>query len=160
MDGPRIQRSDASNEITRRRNALVMTGSRLILVGNLPAAAADAVQYGWPNSVAVDDIDQVLIALRGQPLAKALWLAQRDVYGSSDRRPYVMVGLPSICIQPNQEDSVKFLTDAYLDGIAHWSKVAQTSRSDEFRQNAKRFATFLAGDLQDFRQGLIRRRRP
>lgn len=96
----------------------------------------------------------------GQELPQALLLAQRDTYGSSPRRPYVMVGLPFIAIRPNTTDAVSYMNKAYLNGIAHWSERASGSPHEEVRRNARRFSSFLYEDLQAFRNNLRTGRRP
>ena len=96
----------------------------------------------------------------GEELHRALWLAQRVIYGSSSRRPYVMVGLPFIAIRPNTTDAVSYLNKAYLDGVAHWTERATESPHEEIRKNSLRFSAFLAEDLQSFRQSLQLGRRP
>lgn len=90
----------------------------------------------------------------GQELPRALWSTQRDIYGASGRRPYVMVGLPFVAIRPNTEDAMGFMEKAYLDGLAHWSTQATNSPYEEIRRNAQRFSNFLLEDLQAFRQGV------
>lgn len=95
----------------------------------------------------------------GRELPKALWSAQRDVYGASGRSPYVMVGLPFVAIRPNTVDAVSFMNKAYVDGIAHWSDRARHSPYEEIRRNAQRFSSFLVEDLQAFRQNLVVGRR-
>ena len=96
----------------------------------------------------------------GEELHRALWLAQRDIYSSSTRRPYVMVGLPFIAIRPNCTDSVSYMNKAYLNGIAHWTERASGSPHEEVRSNARRFSSFLFEDLQAFRRNLRTGRRP
>jgi hypothetical protein len=96
----------------------------------------------------------------GQELPKALWSAQRDIYGTSARCPYVMVGLPFVAIRPNTTDAVSFMNKAYVDGIAHWSDLAKHSPHEEIRQNAQRFSSFLIEELQAFRKNLVQGRRP
>lgn len=96
----------------------------------------------------------------GQDLAVALAEAQEDVYGSSARRPYVLVGLPFVSVRPNTERSVSFMNKSYLDAIQHWSDRARTSPHEDVRRNAKRFGAFLIEDLQAWRSGLrVRPRR-
>ena len=96
----------------------------------------------------------------GEELPRALWLAQRNTYGSSARRPYVMVGLPFIAIRPNTTDAVSYMNQMYLDGIAHWNERASGSPHAEVRRNARRFSSFLVDDLQAFRNNLRTGRRP
>jgi hypothetical protein len=74
----------------------------------------------------------------GETLPKALWLSQRDVYGASPRRPYVMVGIPFVVIRPNTTDAVSFTRKAYLDGISQWTAFANDSLHQEFSHNARR----------------------
>lgn len=90
----------------------------------------------------------------GQELPRALWSTQRDIYGSSARRPYVMVGLPFIAIRPNTTDAVTYTNKAYLDGIAHWTERASGSPHEEIRRNARRLSSFLCEDLLAFRKNL------
>jgi hypothetical protein len=90
----------------------------------------------------------------GQELPRALWSTQRGIYGSSARRPYVMVGLPFIAIRPNTTDAVSYTNKAYLDGIAHWTERASGSPHEEIRRNARRFSSFLCEDLLTFRKNL------
>lgn len=95
----------------------------------------------------------------GQELPQALWRAQREIYGASTRRPYVIVGLPYVAIQRNTVNSVAYMTNALVDGIAHWSERAESSPHAEVRQNAKRFSSFLFDNLDRFRRNLQRNRR-
>lgn len=95
----------------------------------------------------------------GEELPRALWLAQREIYGSSARRPYVMIGLPFIAILPNSKDAVSYMNEAYINGIAHWTNRANSSHHEEVRRNARRFSSFLFDDLQAFRKNLKTSRR-
>lgn len=96
----------------------------------------------------------------GHELHRALWSAQRDVYGTSSRRPYVMVGLPFVALRQNTIDAVAFVRSAYIDGIAHWSERSTASPHEEVRRNARRFSAFLMEDMEAFRRSLSRRSSP
>lgn len=96
----------------------------------------------------------------GQDLNRALWRAQRDIYDTSARRPYVMVGLPFIAIRPNTRDAVSYMIRAYLEGIEHWKERADGSPHEDVRQNAERFWRFLEEDLEAFRTNLRLGRQP
>jgi len=96
----------------------------------------------------------------GRELVHAIWLAQRDVYGSSKRRPYVLVGLPFISVKPNHTDAVGFLDRALVSGITDWSEKAKDSPYADVRRNAERYARFLHEELNKLRSRLIRRRHP
>ena len=92
----------------------------------------------------------------GGPTFRALWLTQSKVYGSSSRRPYVMLGLPNVSVPVNVVDSTKYVNEAYLEGLAHWSEKARTYKEEELRKNAQRASNFLAEDLQIFRKVISR----
>lgn len=96
----------------------------------------------------------------GQELTRALWSAQRKIYGTSARRPYVMVGLPFIAIRPNTKDVVSYLIKSYLKGIEQWRDKADSSPNKDVRKNAERFWRFLEGDLENFRNNLRLGRKP
>ncbi len=49
IDGPRLGREDADNEVVRRRNALVLTEASQILIGGVSAEAAASMTEGWPR---------------------------------------------------------------------------------------------------------------
>jgi hypothetical protein len=65
MDGPRMSRPDANNEAVRRRNAIVMTGARQVLIGGLPPSAVTAVRPGWRTCAVSDLYEDHVQALRG-----------------------------------------------------------------------------------------------
>jgi hypothetical protein len=56
------------------------------------------------SSEAADVVTKVLDEYWGQPLAVAVWSAQRDVYGSDLRRPYVVAGVFSQCLRVDPID--------------------------------------------------------
>lgn len=76
LDGPRMARQDANNEVVRRRNAMVMTGARHVLMGGLPASAAEAMRPGWRSCSVSDRYEDHVVALRGvvkQPASALEW---------------------------------------------------------------------------------------
>jgi hypothetical protein len=92
---------------------------------------------------------------RNKELFKALWVAQRAVYGDSGRRPYVIFGLPFVSIRANHEDSVGFTHHEYLEGIARWDERARESPHADVRDMAERYARFLRQDLANFRANCL-----
>lgn len=93
----------------------------------------------------------------GLPLLISLWAAQRDAYDAPSRYPFVLVGLPCVAIPENNEHSVTFLEKAIVNGLGHWSMVANESRTPELRSAGKRNADFLSRKLSEFRRNLIHR---
>lgn len=76
MDGPRMLRPDADNEVARRRNAMVMTGARQVLMGGLPASAIAGTRPGWKNCSVSDRYDDHAQSLRGvvkRPTDTLVW---------------------------------------------------------------------------------------
>ena len=65
LDGPRMARQDSENEVVRRRNALVMTGARHVLMGGLSAPAMEAMRPGWRSCSVSDHYEDHVVALRG-----------------------------------------------------------------------------------------------
>lgn len=65
MDGPRMGRRDASNEVVRRRNAIGMVGARHVLLGGLPREAAAVMRPGWQECTVSDEFEEHVQALRG-----------------------------------------------------------------------------------------------
>jgi hypothetical protein len=65
LDGPRMARQDADNEIVRRRNAMVMTGARHVLLGGLSTPASEAMRRGWNTCSVSDHYEDHVAALRG-----------------------------------------------------------------------------------------------
>lgn len=86
----------------------------------------------------------------GQELHRALWRSQKEIYGATVRRPYVMIGLPFIAIRNNIRNSVSYMVSEYRKGIKHWKAKTEDSLHDDVRQNAKHFGHFLEEDLKMF----------
>lgn len=78
MDGPRMSRPDASNEVIRRTNALVKVRPRRILLAELPQSAMQAMSVGWSPEMAVsvstvEAAGQALKGLTNVPSEKMPW---------------------------------------------------------------------------------------
>lgn len=78
IDGPRMSRSDASNEVIRRKNALGSIRPRRILLAGLPSLSADEMANGWDADIVkrVHEIDEAVEALKGlvkRPKTKMQW---------------------------------------------------------------------------------------
>ena len=65
MDGPRTSRPDADNEGVRRRNALVMAGTRSLMLGALSPDATAMMRPGWKNYIVADAYEDIVKVLRG-----------------------------------------------------------------------------------------------
>lgn len=96
----------------------------------------------------------------GHEMPRALWLAQKQLYGEQGRRPYAMVGLPFTVIRPNTTDAMKFVMEAYRLGVAQCKRLAENSPHDDVRANAKRYEQFLRDDFEVFQRSIQTRARP
>lgn len=78
MDGPRMSRPDASNEVIRRTNALVMVKPRRVLLADLPQASMQAMSVGWAQgtAISVSTVEAAVHALKdltNVPSEKMQW---------------------------------------------------------------------------------------
>ena len=86
----------------------------------------------------------------GVSLPTALWASQNAIYGSQDRRPYAMVGLPFCSIRRNTINSVAYVAEEYRKAIAEYGRMAEDSPIVELKENSQRFKEFLLEDSQIF----------
>lgn len=91
----------------------------------------------------------------GEPTFKSLWRAQRQVYGNSPRRPYAVLGLPSVYVPVNSVNSPAYLRESYEKGIVQWSAAAERYLEEELKENAQRIANFLAEDFDLFKRAIL-----
>lgn len=104
------------------------------------------------TDVEAQEVGRALFAGKpGEPTFKTLWRVQREVYGNSPRRPYAMLGLPSVYVPVNPVNSPAYLHDAYQKEIAYWSAASERYTEEELKDNAQRAAKFLADDFELFR---------
>lgn len=78
MDGPRMSRPDASNEVIRRTNALVTVKPRSILLADLSAESAEAMSAGWSSGTftSLNTVEAAINSLKGlikAPSQKMIW---------------------------------------------------------------------------------------
>lgn len=78
LDRPRMGRSDSSNEIIRRHNALVLAQIRRVVLVDVPDLEAEHLSRQWPNGtfIQVRSQEQVEAALKGwtkRPKEELVW---------------------------------------------------------------------------------------
>jgi len=78
IDGPRMTRPDANNEVIRRKNALALARPRRIILAGLHHTSASAIAEGWDENIVtrVDSIGDAVDILKGwvkRPKAKMEW---------------------------------------------------------------------------------------
>jgi hypothetical protein len=65
MDGPRMTRHDATNEVARRSYAIARTNPRQVIMGGMTPEAAQAMRAVWKQSTLSDAFDGHVQALKG-----------------------------------------------------------------------------------------------
>ena len=64
LDGPRMTRPDATNEVVRRRNALVMARPERVLLAGIAEDGREPMKQGWRNCISSDDFEVLAHGLR------------------------------------------------------------------------------------------------
>jgi hypothetical protein len=95
------------------------------LAGNLILANARAY-IGTLFPVTPAEAQEVIIKLLdkhyGKPLPTALWSAQREVYGTSPRRPYVAAGVYPQRLRVKRQDVVGRMVSRLSQSLAAWTR--------------------------------------
>jgi hypothetical protein len=72
----------------------------------------------------------------GKPLPVALWAAQRDVYGSGGRAPYVMMGVFPQRLRASRINAPQYIMGQLARGLVTWRRMlARAQPSDEPRRH-------------------------
>lgn len=108
---------------------------------------------GTLTSVSDAEAEEVVSRLLGRhfgkPLAQALWQVQRDVYGDSVRRPYMMVGVGSQRLRTTAVDAPAYviarMRRAHQDVLARAQAMADM---DPKKPMALDYARFLAEEIK------------
>jgi hypothetical protein len=67
----------------------------------------------------------------GKPLPIALWAAQRDVYGSAGRSPYVMMGVFPQCLQTSRVNAPQYIMEQLARGLVTWRRMLANSQAED-----------------------------
>jgi hypothetical protein len=121
---------------------MAFAGARGYVGALFPVTDAEAQEIG----------KAVFAGKPGEPTFKALWRTQNQVYGSSRRRPYAMLGLPSVYVPTNQVNSAAYMHNIYQDAISSWSAAVAHYADEELKANAQRAADFLTEDFELFKR--------
>jgi hypothetical protein len=87
-----------------------------------------------------------------KPLAVAVWAAQRDVYGSDDRRPYVVTGVYPQSLRVRHLDYPARILKQLRNSIANWERVLAQLKPDGTRriENTKNTIKVLHREIVHF----------
>ncbi len=70
----------------------------------------------------------------GKPLPVAVWLAQRDVYGTDNRRPYVVSGIFPQRLRVKHVDYPRKIKERLTRSLATWAHILQNSSRSDAKQ--------------------------
>jgi hypothetical protein len=106
------------------------------------------------TSEAHDVVVGVLDKHFGKPLPTALWSAQRKVYGSSVRKPYVMIGVYPQRLRATCRDVPGDIARQLSKGLTAWSaKLKDVSPGDTKKEKAmKEYVEYYRRELTSFRK--------
>jgi hypothetical protein len=88
-----------------------------------------------------------------KPLPAALWSAQRDVYGTNHRRPYVATGVYTQWLRVRRQDVVGHLVSRLTRTLASWQNLltAETQKDTPRYEGIEEAVTFYKQELAHFR---------
>jgi hypothetical protein len=87
-----------------------------------------------------------------KPLPEALWSAQRNVYGTSPRRPYVATGVYTQWLRIRRQDVVTHLVSRLTRALAAWQRrLAAQTQEDTRRTRIEEAVAFYKQELAHFR---------
>ena len=113
--------------------------------------------FGTLFMVTTSEANEVVVRLLGKhfgkPLPVALWSAQREVYGNSVRRPYVMTGVYPQRLRVASRDMLQYIARRLSSALGAWrDQLRQADPSDNQKMTAiKEFVDFYERELTSFR---------
>lgn len=87
----------------------------------------------------------------GKPLPTALWSAQREVYGSIVRRPYVMTGVYPQYLRIKRHNVAAHIGDRLFHALNAWRKTLPRATPNQVKM-VKETITFYERELEAFRK--------
>jgi hypothetical protein len=87
----------------------------------------------------------------GKPLPTALWSAQREVYGSIVRRPYVMTGVYPQYLRIKRHNVAAHIGDRLFHALNAWRKTLPRATPNQLKM-VKETITFYERELEAFRK--------
>ncbi|WP_441234479.1 hypothetical protein [Bradyrhizobium sp. 930_D9_N1_4] len=82
-------------------------------------------------------ITKVLDAHWEKPLAAALWAAQRDVYGSAQRRPYVVAGVYTQRLRVETRNYPERIRKRLEGSLASWRRLLQDGEGKDLKRDKR-----------------------
>lgn len=126
------------------------------LVTNFVFAGARAY-IGTMFPVVTSEAEAVLVRVLGKhfgkPLAGAVWAAQREVYGNSNRRPYVVCGVYPQRLRTTRGDIPEYIKRQLRRGLRSWQQfLTNIDRADTNKQRTvSDFVKYYERELKSFR---------
>lgn len=106
------------------------------------------------TSEAHDVVVKLLGKRFGKPLPDALWSAQREVYGDSVRRPYIMTGVYPQRLRVSRHNVPQYIASRLSSALAAWQANLRTADSGDERKvkMIKESVEFYKRELAAFRE--------
>lgn len=97
----------------------------------------------------------------GKPLPVGLWAAQRDVYGSGGRIPYVIMGVFPQRMRPSQINAPQYIMEQLAGGLLEWRRMLAKAPSDQPRRGAlESYVQYYERELKGYRERWLPDRSP
>jgi hypothetical protein len=96
----------------------------------------------------------------GKPLPVALWAAQRDVYGSGGRAPYVMMGVFPQRLRASRINAPQYIMGQLARGLVAWRRMlARAQPTDETqRRTLESHVQYYERELKGYRERWLPKR--
>ena len=85
-------------------------------------------------------------------LPHALWSAQRSVYGTSPRRPYVVSGVYPQRLRPTPEDVPGYVRKQLREGLQVWTRKSEIGLGDPTSKRVDRLVQWFDKELRGFEE--------
>ncbi len=108
--------------------------------------------------VSTSEAHDVVVKLLGKhfdkPLPAALWSSQREVYGESIRRPYIMTGVYHQRLRITARDVPRYIASRLSEALAEWKMRLRNLPTGEERKAIaiKEYVAFYERELSSFRK--------
>jgi hypothetical protein len=133
----------------RLANNFMFSGARAYVGTLIPVTSAEAAAV----------VERMLGKHFGKPLPVALWAAQRDIYGSGGRAPYVMMGVFPQRVRASRTNAPRYIMGQLAHGLAEWRRMLdRTQPTDEIRRRLESYVQYYERELKGYRERWLPKR--
>lgn len=110
--------------------------------------------FSVSNAEAQEVIKRVMHKHLGKPLPLAFWHSQRDVYGSSPRRPYAVMGVYFQPLRTAASNAPRIIADRMQRALIHWTqRLSDTTLTAKDRFTITDYTHYLESELTGLTRG-------